>query len=203
MGHFINNAQGGKTAEWMMQSRWKLCQLQLKTWGSSMCVHYFLSVRCFKLTSIRQGICRRLRYCDGWRSKIVHQDWNFTWQKPNRNSQCFAWSMWWADSGPQYSFPMGYLFSLSMYHHKWWPKARKVKNINRWMNCETCGGISCTRSSSDMWGNITGYRNFTNICIPYFDKRFAEKKWVPRCLTAEQKQKCLEIATLLKQRFNN
>jgi len=30
MGHFINNAQGGKTAEWMMQSQWKLRQLQLK-----------------------------------------------------------------------------------------------------------------------------------------------------------------------------
>jgi hypothetical protein len=24
MGHFINNAQGGKTAEWIMQSQWKL-----------------------------------------------------------------------------------------------------------------------------------------------------------------------------------
>jgi hypothetical protein len=27
-------------------------------------------------------------------------------------------------------------------------------------------------------------------------------RWVPHCLTAEQKQKCLETATLLKQRFN-
>ena len=27
MGHFINNAQVGKTAEWTMQSQWKLCQL--------------------------------------------------------------------------------------------------------------------------------------------------------------------------------
>jgi hypothetical protein len=27
-------------------------------------------------------------------------------------------------------------------------------------------------------------------------------RWVPHCLTAEQKQKRLEIATLLKQRFN-
>jgi hypothetical protein len=33
---------------------------------------------------------------------------------------------------------------------------------------------------------------------------FQEKcaRWVPHCLTAEQKQKRLEIATLLKQRFN-
>jgi hypothetical protein len=30
-GHLINYAQGGKTAEWMMQSQRKLCQLQLKT----------------------------------------------------------------------------------------------------------------------------------------------------------------------------
>jgi len=43
-------------------------------------------------------------------------------------------------------------------------------------------------------------RDFTNISIPYFDKKFAEKKNF--CLTAEQKQKRLEIATLLKQRFN-
>jgi len=27
-------------------------------------------------------------------------------------------------------------------------------------------------------------------------------QWVPHCLTAEQEQKHLEIATLLKQRFN-
>ena len=65
-----------------MQSQWKLCQLQLKTWGSSTCVSYFLSVRCFELTSVRHGVCRRLWFCDGWRSKIVHQDWNFTWQNP-------------------------------------------------------------------------------------------------------------------------
>jgi len=73
MGHFINNAQGGKTAEWMMQSWWKLCQLQLTTWGSSTCVHCFPSVHRFELTSIRHGVYRRLRYCDGWRSKIVHR----------------------------------------------------------------------------------------------------------------------------------
>jgi len=49
MGHFINNAQVGKTAEWMMQSQWKLCQLQLQTWGSSTCVHYFPSLHRFEL----------------------------------------------------------------------------------------------------------------------------------------------------------
>jgi len=49
-------------------------------------------------------------------------------------------------------------------------------------------------------GNITSYRDFTNISIPYFDQRFAEKNSF--CLTAEQKQKRLEIATLLKQSFN-
>ena len=31
MGHLINNAQGSKTAEWMMLSQRKLCQLQSKT----------------------------------------------------------------------------------------------------------------------------------------------------------------------------
>ena len=33
-------------------------------------------------------------------------------------------------------------------------------------------------------------------------KRKICAQWVPHCLTAEQKQKHLEIATLLKQRFN-
>ena len=99
-GHFINNAQGGKTAEWMMQSQWKWCQLQLKTWGSRTCVHHIPSLRCFELMSVRNGVCRRLGYCASWRSKIIHQNWNFTRQKPHRNSQCFAWSLWWADSGP-------------------------------------------------------------------------------------------------------
>jgi hypothetical protein len=55
-------------------------------------------------------------------------------------------------------------------------------------------------------GNITSYRDFINISIPHFDKRFAGRKicarWVPHCLTAEHKEKRLEIATLLKQRFN-
>jgi uncharacterized protein YeaC (DUF1315 family) len=54
--------------------------------------------------------------------------------------------------------------------------------------------------------NITSYRHFTNISIPYFDKNLQKRKicirWAPHCLTAEQKQKCLEIAALLKQRFN-
>jgi len=100
IGHFINNAPGDKTAEWMMQSQWKLRQLQLKTWGSNTCVRYFPSVHHFELMSVSHGICRRLRYNDSWRSKIVDQDWNFTWQKPYRNSQYFAWSLWWADSGP-------------------------------------------------------------------------------------------------------
>jgi hypothetical protein len=68
------------------------------------------------------------------------------------------------------------------------------------MKCETYGGLSFRRSSSDMRGNITRYQDFTNISIPYFDKGFAEKKDL--CSTAEQKQKCLEIAALLKQRFN-
>jgi hypothetical protein len=33
-------------------------------------------------------------------------------------------------------------------------------------------------------------------------KRKTCGRWVPHCLTAEQKQKCLDIATLLKQRFD-
>jgi len=85
MGHFINNAEGGKTAEWMMQSKWKLCQLLLKTWGSSTCVHYFPSACPLELTSVRHGVCRRLGYCGSWRPKIVYQDWNFTWQNPTED----------------------------------------------------------------------------------------------------------------------
>jgi uncharacterized protein YaeQ len=55
-------------------------------------------------------------------------------------------------------------------------------------------------------GNITSCRDFTNISIAYFDERLEKIKicarWVPHFLTAEQQQKCLEIAALLKQRFN-
>jgi hypothetical protein len=71
---------------------------------------------------------------------------------------------------------------------------------------EVWNGISCRRSSSDVRRNITRYRDFTKTSIPYFEKWFAENKncarWVPHSLTAEQKQNLLEIATLLKQRFN-
>jgi len=80
------------------------------------------------------------------------------------------------------------------------------RKTNRWRECETCGGLSCTRSSSDVRGNITSCRDFTNISIAYFNKRLEKIKicarWVPHFLTAEQKQKRLEIATLLKQRYN-
>lgn len=44
------------------------------------------------------------------------------------------------------------------------------------------------------------------ISILYFDKWFAEKKnlcpCIPYCLTAEEKQKHLDIATVLKERFD-
>jgi AraC-like DNA-binding protein len=40
------------------------------------------------------------------------------------------------------------------------------------------------------------------ILTNYLQKRKFCARWVPYCLTAEQKQKRLEIATLLKQRFN-
>jgi hypothetical protein len=42
------------------------------------------------------------------------------------------------------------------------------------------------------------------FCILTSDlqKRKICARWVPHCLTAEQKQKCLKTATLLKQRFN-
>jgi hypothetical protein len=113
-----------------MQSQWKLSKLQFKTWGSSTCVHYFPSICRFELMSVRHGVCRHLGYCDGWRSKIIHQNWNFMWQKPFRNSHCLAWSVWWADSGLEYSFQLGYSFLWRTCQHKWWPKARKAKNIN-------------------------------------------------------------------------
>jgi hypothetical protein len=44
------------------------------------------------------------------------------------------------------------------------------------MKCETCGGLSCRKSSGDVRGNITSYWDLINISIPYFDKQFAEKK---------------------------
>ena len=82
--HFIS-CRGWQNCEWMTQSQWKLGQLWLKTWGISTCVRYFHSLRHFELTSIRHGVCQRLDDCDGWRSDILHQDWNFMWQKHYRN----------------------------------------------------------------------------------------------------------------------
>jgi hypothetical protein len=69
-------------------------------------------------------------------------------------------------------------------HHKPWHKARKAENINRLTKCETFNRLSCRRSSDDVRGNITRYQDFTNISIPYFDKRFAEKKLPGRSLTS-------------------
>jgi hypothetical protein len=74
------------------------------------------------------------------------------------------------------SLPLGYSFWWWTYHHKRWPKGRKAKNINRWTKCEIYGSLSCRRSLSRVRGNITRYRDFTNINILYFDKQFAEKK---------------------------
>jgi aldehyde:ferredoxin oxidoreductase len=59
---------------------------------------------------------------------------------------------------------------------------------------------------SDMQGNITRYKDFTNISIPYFDKRFAEKKRLcPMCPSLCDywtETETLGNCTLLKQTFN-
>ena len=41
-----------------------------------------------------------------------------------------------------------------------------------------------------------------HVLTNYLQKRKICARWVPHFLTGEQKQKCLQIATLLKQRFN-
>jgi hypothetical protein len=41
-----------------------------------------------------------------------------------------------------------------------------------------------------------------HILTSDFQKRKICAQWVPHCLTAEQKHKCLDIATLLPQRFD-
>jgi hypothetical protein len=52
-------------------------------------------------------------------------------------------------------------------------------------------------------GNITiSPTSVFRILTNYLQKRKICARWVPHCLTAEQKQKRLEIVTLLKQRFN-
>jgi len=52
--------------------------------------------------------------------------------------------------------------------------------------------------------NLSGFHQKPVFCILTNDlqKRKVCARWVPHCLTAEEKQKRLEIATLLKQRFN-
>jgi uncharacterized protein YeaC (DUF1315 family) len=51
-----------------------------------------------------------------------------------------------------------------------------------------------------------GTRISSTLVIRSMTKDLQKRKicvqWVPHCLTSEQQQKCLEIATLLKQRFN-
>jgi len=58
---------------------------------------------------------------------------------------------------------------------------------------------TCEAISRATWISPTSvFRILTNN----LQKRKICAQWVPHYLTAEQKQKCLEIATLLKQRFN-
>jgi hypothetical protein len=107
-------------------------------------------------------------------------------------------------------FPLGNLFSWRMCHHKRWSKARKAKDFNWWTKCETCGGHSCRKLSSDVRGNITSYRDFINISIPYFDKRFAwllnrkrnawklQHYW-NKDLTLKVKHSCIELSLLTKR----
>jgi hypothetical protein len=178
MGHFINNSQGDKTAEWMMQSQWKLFQLQSKTWGSSTCVPYFLvyAVLNWRVLDMAYAGASGTVTVDDQRSYVLHQDWNFTWQKKPTEIHITLREVCAEQTVGRSSFPLGYSFSWRKWHHKRWPKARKAENINRWKKCETCNWLSCRWSSSDVWGNITRYRDFTHISIPYFDKWFAEKK---------------------------
>ena len=62
-------------------------------------------------------------------------------------------------------------------------------------NCRTtCEEISQATgiSSTSVFRILTNNLQKRKICA----------QWVPHCMTADKKQKCLEIATLLKQRFN-
>ena len=199
-----------------MQSQWKLFQLQWKTWGRSTCVRHFPSIRRFELTSVRRGVCRRLWYCDGLRSKIVHQDWNFKWQKPYRNSRCFTWSLWWAvDNSTVCGEQTVERSTVSCWATHFCegrvtinddPRPGKPKTStdeqsvklvvdflaqDRQAMCEEVSQATKTSPTSVF-----------HILTNDLQKRIICARWVPHCLTAEQKQKRLEIATLLKQRFN-
>ena len=60
------------------------------------------------------------------------------------------------------------------------------------------------RATCEELSKTTGIRTtpIFRILTNDLKKRKISARWVPHCLTAEQKQKCLDIATLLKQRFD-
>ena len=50
------------------------------------------------------------------------------------------------------------------------PRPGRPKTSTDELSVKTRGGLSCARSWSDVRRNVTSYRDFTNISIPYFDK---------------------------------
>ena len=60
------------------------------------------------------------------------------------------------------------------------------------------------RATCEEFSRATGVPGMSIFRISTNDlkKKIISARWVPHCLTAEQKQKRLGIATLLKERFN-
>jgi hypothetical protein len=74
------------------------------------------------------------------------------------------------------------------------------------MKFKSCGGLSCTRfrTTCEKITQATGIspKSVFRIFTKDLQKRKVCARWVPHCLTAEDKQKRLEGASPLKQIFN-
>ena len=81
---------------------------------------------------------------------------------------------------------------------------RKHRQIDKALNVLKREDLS-SDSSSDVPRNTKSYRDSTNISILNLmtDLVLVSRKICgPHCLTAEQAQKCLDMETLLKERFD-
>jgi hypothetical protein len=110
-----------------MQSQWKLCQLELKTWG------IITYVRCFPSVAVLNWRVLDMAYAGASLTVTVEDQRSYikigtlsVKKKTYRISHCLVWNLWWSDRGPQYSFSLGYWFSWKTCRHKRWHKARKV-----------------------------------------------------------------------------
>ena len=85
-----------------------------------------------------------------------------------------------------------------------WPGRKKTSTDERSVKLVAGFLAENRRATCEEISHATGISSTSvfRILTNDLQKRKICARWVPHCLTAEQKQKSLEIATLWKQRFN-